>query len=113
MVMGGGAENCFAPLATGAAPWAAAPAAVDVEGDAAGFGSGLSALESCAEEGAAADGRVGVGAWAAGVVVWPQAATTTIASVQNARRKRSVKARSRLSVEAGRFPQLDCHNNFH
>ena len=61
--IGGGAENCLGAADTGA-PCAAGDAAV--EGEAAGLGNGLSALETCAEEGGVAAARLGVDVGAAG-----------------------------------------------
>src|SRR5262245_47865954 len=112
MVIGGGAENCFVPLATDAAPCpaAAGDAAVDDEGDADGLGNGLSAPLICADDGGVDGGRVAAGGWAAGAV-WPQAVNTTTASEQSARRKRSVKQCAPVRVDAGKvLRQLFCHN---
>jgi len=74
----GGAENCLAPVDTGA-PWAAGEAEVTATGDgeAAGFGNGLSALDTWPAEGGVA-GRVGLAVGAAGAAFWPQAANGRI-----------------------------------
>jgi hypothetical protein len=78
MVIGGGAENCLGAEEDTAAPWAAGEALLDGEVEADGFGSGLSALLICAEDGGAAAGLVGAGAWAAGAAAfWPQPATSS------------------------------------
>lgn len=73
--MVGGAENCLGAVDTGA-PWAAGEAEVDaaVDGEAAGLGKGLSALETWADDGGVVDGRVGLEVGAAGAAFRPQAA---------------------------------------
>jgi hypothetical protein len=74
----GGAENCLGAVDTGA-PWAAgeAEATVTADGEAAGFGNGLSALDTWPAEGGVA-GRVGMAVGAAGAAFWPQAANGRI-----------------------------------
>src|SRR5205807_5354385 len=61
----GGAVNCLGAEEDTGAPWAAGEAeaaADDANGEGAGLGSGLTALESCADEGGVDAGRVGVAA---------------------------------------------------
>jgi hypothetical protein len=58
-------------------PWAAGEAEVDADGEAAGFGNGLSALDTWPAEGGVA-GRVGLAVGAAGAAFWPQAANAKI-----------------------------------
>jgi len=71
----GGAENCLGAVDTGA-PWAAGEAEVEAEadGEAAGFGNGLNALDTWPADGGVADGRVGLAVGAAGAAFRPQAA---------------------------------------
>jgi len=68
----------LAPVDTGA-PWAAGAAevAAEAEGEAAGFGNGLSALDTWPAEGGVA-GRVGLAVGAVGAAFWPQAANGRI-----------------------------------
>jgi hypothetical protein len=76
--IGGGAENCLDAEDTGA-PWAAGEAEVTVtaDGEADGFGSGLSALDTWPAEGGVA-GRVGLAVGATGAAFWPHAANANI-----------------------------------
>src|SRR5258708_24116099 len=54
--IGGGAENCLDAEDTGA-PWAAGEAEAAADGEAAGFGNGLSALDTWPAEGGVAGRR--------------------------------------------------------
>jgi hypothetical protein len=64
MLMDGAAENCLGAEEDTVAPWAAGEALLD--GEAEGFGSGLSALLIWADDGADAAGLVGTAVGAAG-----------------------------------------------
>jgi hypothetical protein len=74
----GAALNCLGAVDTGA-PWAAGEAEVTViaDGEADGFGNGLSALDTWPAEGGVA-GRVGLAVGAAGAAFWPHAANGNI-----------------------------------
>ena len=87
MVIGGGAENCLDAEEDTAAPWAAGEALLDGEVEADGFGSGLSALLICAEDGGEAAGLVGAGAWTGAAAFWPQPAISSTRA-KSAKRKR-------------------------
>ena len=86
MVIGGGAENCLGAEEDTATPWAAGEALLDGEVEADGFGSGLSALVICAEEGGEAAGLVGAGAWTGAAAFWPQPAIRST-KVKSTKRK--------------------------
>jgi hypothetical protein len=75
----GGAENCLGAVDTGA-PWAAGEAEVDAaaDGEAAGFGNGLNALETWLADGGVTAGRVGLAVGDAGVAFRPQPANGRI-----------------------------------
>src|SRR5258708_28409696 len=70
--IGGGAENCLDAEDTGA-PWAAGEAEAAADGEAAGFGNGLSALDTWPAEGGVA-GRLGALVGAPGAAFWPHPA---------------------------------------
>jgi hypothetical protein len=74
--IGGGAENCLDAEDTGA-PWAAGEAEAAADGEAPGFGNGLSALDTWPAEGGVA-GRVGALVGGAGAAFWPHAANGSI-----------------------------------
>jgi len=84
------------------APWAAgeAEAEAGADGDAAGFGNGLNALETWPAEGGVA-GRVGAAVGAAGAAFWPQAANGRINTPNSTARIRNLNcAPSELKVPA-------------
>src|SRR5689334_9909741 len=111
MVIGGGAENCWGAEDDTAAPWAPGEALLDGEADADaeadGFGSGLSTLLICAEEGGEAAGLAGAAVGAAGAAFWPHAVSSNI-NPKSAMRKRSVKQCSHppLERDSSAFRQL-------
>ena len=78
MVIGGGAENCFAAEEDTAAPWAAGEALLDGEAEAEGLGSGLSAPVIWAADGGEAAGFAGAAVGAAGAAVGPQPVSNSI-----------------------------------
>jgi len=80
----GGAENCLGAVDTGT-PWAAGAAEVagEADGEAAGFGNGLNALETWADDGGVTAARVGFDVGAAGAAFWPHAANGRINTPNN------------------------------
>jgi hypothetical protein len=79
-----------APWAAGEAEVEAEPAETEADGEAAGLGNGLNALETWADDGGVAE-RVGLEVGAAGAAFCPQAASSKLSKANNAAQKRRVK----------------------